>query len=492
MKKPNLLFLFTDEQRADSMAAYGNTKIDTPHLNRLAEESIVFPKCYVSQPVCTPSRSTIMTGLYPHTNGCTANNIPLELEVPCLPEMLPERRTAYFGKWHLGDEIYAQHGFDHWISIEDGYVPHYREGRDRNDRSTYHHWLVAHGHEPQGARPDSPGVFPRSVATRMPEEHCKPAYLAGEFARWLEAHPKDEPFVAYVNFLEPHMPFFGPRDDQYDPAAIPLPANFSDFPGPSNHPKSRLLLEHYRRRGIGDQELATEAGWRRLIANYWGLVSQVDTAVGRILAALEASGLAGETIVVFTSDHGDMMGSHRLLAKTLMFEEAVTVPLLIRAPGLVPRREPCAVSQIDLVPTLLDLMGVPIPEALQGQSLCDLLSGGAPPAERDIFIEWNGPDCGIGQFDGGGRMPNHLREVASPDEVLAALRDPVRTIVSPDGWKLNHSPALGAHELFNLREDPCERTNRYGELGTEPIVAALRERLHAWGCRTHDEVAAAI
>ena len=112
MKKPNLLFVYTDEQAFNTLAAYGNNQIEMPNLNRLAEESIVFDQAYVSQPVCTPSRSTLLTGLYPHTNGCTENNIPLRPETACLPEMLKagEYVCGHFGKWHLGDELFAQHG----------------------------------------------------------------------------------------------------------------------------------------------------------------------------------------------------------------------------------------------------------------------------------------------------------------------------------------------------------------------------------------------
>ena len=132
-RRPNLLFLWTDEQRHDTMAVYGNRKIHTPNLNKLAAESFVFEKAYVTQPVCTPSRSSVMTGLWPHINGCTANNIPLPEDTPCFHELLDDQsyRTAYMGKWHLGDEIFPQHGFEEWVSMEDGYTSHYRPGRDR-------------------------------------------------------------------------------------------------------------------------------------------------------------------------------------------------------------------------------------------------------------------------------------------------------------------------------------------------------------------------
>ncbi|MGD8238043.1 MAG: sulfatase-like hydrolase/transferase, partial [Armatimonadota bacterium] len=143
-EKPNLLFIWTDEQRADTMAVYGNKKIRVPNLNKLASESYVFQRAYITQPVSTPSRCSVMTGLWPHQSGCVANNIPLRPDTPCLNELVadPEYRTAYMGKWHLGDEIFAQHGFEEWVSMEDGYWKYYREHQDQKLRSSYHHFLI--------------------------------------------------------------------------------------------------------------------------------------------------------------------------------------------------------------------------------------------------------------------------------------------------------------------------------------------------------------
>lgn len=492
MSNHNLLFLFTDEQRADTMAAYGNAKISTPNLDRLARESVVMEKCYVTQPVCTPSRSSILTGLYPHTNGCVRNNIPLREDTPCLPEMVRGYRSAYLGKWHLGDEIFAQHGFEHWISIEDMYIQHYRPHRDKNARSTYHHWLVDHGYKPQNANGAGPGVFPRSTTAQFAEADCKPAYLARETVAWLRQQKRDEPFIAFVNFLEPHMPFTGPRNSQYPPDYVDLPKNFAHVPDERNHLKNRLMRAHYRRQGSSSFRLDIEEGWRRLIANYWGLVSQVDAAVGTILDALEACGLAENTIVVYTSDHGDMMGSHGLLAKTVMFEESVTVPLLIKAPGLAPRKERQVVSQIDLVPTLLDLLGEPIPSGLQGQSVRGLLERGEPPKERDVFIEWSGSDSGLSKFEDLGAVPDAILHLGSAEDLAAALRDPVRTVVTQERWKLSFSPATGKHELYNLNEDPYEMNNVYGTPEHETVFRDLVNRIRAWGKRVGDDVASSL
>ena len=257
MPSPNLLFLFTDEQRADTMAAYGNDRIDTPNLNRLAAGAAVFDQAYVTQAVCTPSRASIMTGLYPHTCGCTANNVPLPADVPCLPEMLPTGQyvTAYHGKWHLGDEIFAQHGFDEWGSVEDMYAAHYAPGRDRSGRSDYHHWLIA-----RGVKPEKGEVFGRGQAARLPEELSKPAFLAQTASRFLRAN-RNRPFVLYVNFLEPHMPFFGPRDGQYDPAEVSLPDNFECPLSADQSLKGRVVAEFHRRHGHSGLPLADEADW---------------------------------------------------------------------------------------------------------------------------------------------------------------------------------------------------------------------------------------
>ena len=163
--------------------------------------------------------------------------------------------------------------------------------------------------------------------------------------------------MLYVNFLEPHMPFFGPLDAVHDPAQVDLPKNFND-PLEDNEPlRYRMMRQAYMDKGSGDQPLKTEADWRRLIANYWGLVTQVDRSVGAILDSLENLGLADNTIVIFTSDHGDMMGAHRLLAKTVMYEESVKIPWLMRFPHKLKQQViENRVSHIDRVPTLLDLL----------------------------------------------------------------------------------------------------------------------------------------
>ena len=485
MNRPNLLFIYTDEQAINTLAAYGNNQIDMPNLNKLAGQSVVFDQTYVTQSVCTPSRSTLLTGLYPHTNGCTENNIPLRSETLCLPEMLTEGEyaTGHIGKWHLGDELFAQHGFDEWISIEDNYNEFFSEGRDENATSSYHDFLIKNG-----LKPENGSRFSRSEASRLPEEYGKPAFLAKEASQFIRRHQK-EPFALYVNFLEPHMPFFGPRDNQYDPDDIPLPPNFDAEPGDTQPLKARVFAQAYYQWGHSGLPLQTPEQWQRMIAHYWGLCSLVDTHIGTILNTLEECGLNNNTIVVFTSDHGDMMGSHCLLAKCVMFEEAIRVPFLIRLPGQKQgKRVNGPVSQIDIVPTLLDLLSQPIPEHLQGESLRELLETENAHSNKNVFIEWNGPNSGIvGEAAGEFRLPPKYHGVISSDELEEAITDPVRTIITPDGWKLNVSPR-GEHELYNLSKDPGEIENVFGQEKNKRQVSHLIEQIADWQTRTQDNV----
>lgn len=487
MATPNLLFIYTDQQTAATMAAYGNDQIETPNLDRLADRSIVFERAYCTQPVCTPSRSTLLTGLYPHSAGCLSNNDPLDQGVQCFPELsdFSGYRTAHMGKWHLGDEIFPQHGFDEWVSIEDGYRAYYSPGRDRSQHCDYWHWLTEQGVEPPPSE-DGFNAFSRRFARELREEQTKAAFLAERASRFIEDCGSD-PFLLYVSFLAPHPPFTGPRNDQYDPDEVPLPANFDAVPGPRSPLRHRLLYEHFRRRGCGGLPLRTEDNWRVLIARYWGLVSHVDAQIGRILDAVEQFERADETIIVFTSDHGEMAGAHRLCAKTVMFEEATRVPMMVHVPWLdePAGRVRAPVSQIDLVPTLLDLLGRAVPAHLQGETLRPRLHDLHNFAGRDVFIEWNGSDnaaLSINQH----HMPEYLANFTTYDEAMRTLSAPIRTIITSTGWKLNCS-AIGEHEVYNLQEDPGETTNLIDDPAAKALLANLYDRIEDWQEKTNDD-----
>jgi arylsulfatase A-like enzyme len=488
MRRPSLLFIYTDEQRFDTLAAYGNSRIQMPNLNRLAAQSTVFEQAYVTQPVCTPSRSSLLTGLYPHTSGCTRNNIALRPGTPCLPEMIGGGYvTSHVGKWHLGDEIFPQHGFQEFVSIEDHYARYYSAGRDPTALSTYHRFLVEHGVRPADGR-----HFGRDECARLPEELGKPSYVAGQVCEFLRKH-RGEPFALYVNFIEPHMPFFGPRDGQYDPGEVDLPANFNCLPAEDQPLKCRAYQRAYYHNGHSRLPLKTEVNWRRMVANYWGLCSLVDTHVGRILQTLEETGQDRSTIVVFTSDHGDMMGSHRLLAKCVQYQEAIRVPMLVRIPGQrIGRRVSGPVSHIDLVPTLLDLMGHEPHADLEGVSLRHLLDGPGAAATAPVVVEWNGSNSGVGaDVPNGPGLPDPLPGwadgLATYAELVRSISDPVRTLLTPDGWKFSCSP-LGEHELYDLTADPLETRNLAGMAEHRGRMREMRAVLAQWQRRTGDTV----
>ncbi len=450
--KPNLLFLWTDQQRADTLAAYGG-RYRTPALNRLASESVVFDRAYVTQPVCTPSRTTVMTGLWPHQAGTVNNNIPLRADTRAMPELLGDSayRTGYMGKWHLGDEIFPQHGFQVWKGMEDGYRTHFSKGRDRNLRSAYHDFLVRLGY-----KPGDDGAFSRGFCTKLPVEHSKPSFLANEASRFILEN-RAAPWMLYVNFLEPHMPFSSALNDLHSAEEAPL----KNYPGTPQGPEPAW---YGRRRAKIMPYAQDRAKVQREARNYAGLCSLVDQAVGRILWALEASGQAENTVVVFTSDHGEMMGAHCLMNKQVMYEEALRVPLLVRAPfrRLKPRRIAQPVSHIDLVPTLLDLLGKQS-AGLPGRSLVPQL-GGAPRPGDYIHLEWKADVKDSGEGPDG------------------------RTVVSPDGYKLvlyDTDQSL----LFDHNRDPQELRNVFGKPEYAAVQARLTRRIEAWQKQTGDNFA---
>lgn len=458
---PNILLLWTDQQRNDTLPCHGNTVVQAPTLRRLGDESFVFRRAYCTQPVCTPSRGSILTGLWPHTHGCTTNNIPLKPETRTIAEMLPGNYTrAYYGKWHLGSELSAQHGFTDWRSIEDGiYRSFYADPADQAKRSDYHHFLVREGFAPDSQAKDGADVFSRNFSAAMAEPYTKASFLAGEAERFLRRQDRSQPFFLSVNFLEPHPPPFGPLNGLHDPSTLPKGPAFMVPPGPDASRHARRVAEEIRRDGFKGYPVRTEADARRLLANYYGLVSLVDRALGRILAALDESGLADNTIVAFTSDHGEQVGDHALTQKGVFYEQSTRIPLMLRVPWLSKSQVMLdgPVSLVDLTPTLLDLAGARVPDGLDGVSRASQLSS-SRGATEPVIIEWN--------------SESHPEEDG-------------RSIVTPDGWKLNRYRD-GFQELYNLNADPGELSNLARDPAHSARVRTLSDELAAWQARTRD------
>ena len=487
MSRRNLVFIMSDQQRRDSMGCYGSGWAQTPNLDALASSGYLFENAYVTQPVCTPARASIMTGLYPHTAGPVVNKLPLSPDVPVLAEMVSDEYVCgYMGKWHLGDDVIKQHGFDVWTSTEDYHRGFYTRREHRRVLSDYHHHLVANGFEPD-SEVAGDMTFSPDARARLPEEFQMASFLAERAEQFIDDH-RDRPFVLYVSTFEPHSPYDGPFDQQYDPDLLPVGPAFLKRPEGAalvNRVRADYFMQYLHGGDItGDpymrdtlapgHDLSTEAGWRRLRAQCYGNVTLVDRMVGRITSALERAGVADDTAVVFTTEHGDMLGDHGMLEKRSFYEESSRVPLLMRVPWLSSGRQSVdgSVGHVDLVPTLLDLLGEARPGRLEGRSLVPVLRGEETLDDNDVFIEWN------------GTSPTLPDRFLGSDAINRMLALPYRSVVS-DRWKLNLC-AGDQGELFDLRADPHEQTNLFDDPAQRDRVRDMAARIRMWQHETGD------
>jgi arylsulfatase A-like enzyme len=467
-RKPNLVLFLPDQQRADTLACYGGVKIHAPNLNKLASESVVFERTYVTHPVCTPSRSSLMTGTWPHINGCTRNSVPLDRRFRVFPELMEDRdyRTAYIGKWHLGEEGPVQRGFQQWISTD--------------DCGDYTNFLASSGIAPD----KQDGRFSELAISNLPIELSRPKFLERHACEFIEKHHRD-PFILVVGFVEPHSPYNGPLNDEHPLDQIDLDPT-ATLPESEDIPlRYRLMREWQQAEATLDRERLpyqlffgiTPEEYRSIKQRYLGLVTLVDQSIGAILACLERCGLTDNTIVVHTSDHGDSLGAHHLFGKETMFEEATRVPFLIRVPGQTHAKTVShPVSHIDFVPTLLDLLGQPKHSPCAGKSLLPLIRDDTTASEN-VFIEW---------------APNRTKikkgtKLARRRMVKRAVEESTRTIVSPDGWKLCLRDK-DLNELYNLHEDAFETRNLYAERQHTSVISRLTDEIHRWQRTVNDKL----
>ena len=465
--KPNLLVFLPDELRADLVAGDAAQTLHAPNIHNLVSESVVFERTYVTHPICAPARSSILSGQWPHQTGCTRNEKALPRDFLCLPQMLQDAdyRTGYFGKWHLGDEAFPQRGFEEWASTEE-YAKSAGRGKKHAPHSDYTKFLLSKGYPPQ---PDKGQTFGRPFVSTLPFELSKPRFLELKANDFLDRH-RDEPFVLFVAFYEPHPPYNGPFNDEHPLDSIALDPTAADIFGEDIPLRYRLLQEHFRR------QMPSDAAYRETKQKYLGLITEIDYSVGAILAKLDELGLRENTITVLTSDHGDMMSGHGLLEKIVMFEQSARVPLLIRMPGEKPNRCSQLISQIDFAPTMLDLLGKPSHAQCAGQSRAGLVRGESAGPEF-VFLQW-----------APSKEPIHTRsKLASPEQIERVLDESTRAVVSPDGWKLCLRDK-DKNELYNLREDPDERRNLYYQHGHRDVIVDLTNRIQRWQQSTGDKL----
>ena len=435
--RPNILLICTDQQRYDTIRALGNEHINTPHIDRLVAEGTAFTHAFCQSPICTPSRASFLTGMYPSSvHGCCNGNEYWVGAAPLVTKILSEGKNydcGLAGKLHLAgaaDRIEPRG--------DDGYrVFHWsHDSRDLwPEGHAYADWVREKGHVLADLREDTASLPPALHQTTW----C--ADMANDFIR----EERVGPWLMSVNMFDPHSPFDPPQKylDRYDPAMLPDPL-WSDR-DPAAHAKLGLLD------GAAAIELPRA---KEVMAAYYAMLELIDDNVGRMLAALEESGQRENTLVIFTSDHGELAGDHQLVGKGCRFYEClVRVPLVCSWPGKV--REGAVsdalVELIDIAPTLLELAGIEAPPRMQGRSLWPLLSGAASEHREYVRCEYYralNPDA-------PGR--EHLQ-----GNYATMIRDQRHKLVC------YHDRAMG--ELFDLETDPGEFNN----LWDDPASADLR------------------
>ena len=443
---PNILWLCTDQQRFDTIRALGNPHIRSPRLDRLMHESVTFTRAYCQSPVCTPSRAAFLTGRYPRTTRCRQNGQAMPPD-----EVLVSRRFAdagyrcgLVGKLHLAacqGQVEPR--------IDDGYHEFYWSHHPQPDwpENAYTQWLAEKGTSWEEHYPDRPGSY---AQPGMPAALHQTTFCAEKTIDFLNRHA-GRPWFFSFNCFAPHHPFDPPPEflSRYDPQKMPLPKERAGEL--DNKPRFQQLDHRFAHNDPNGYPVSTMSDHdkREVIAAYYAMCEHIDHEVGRILDALEASGQAENTIVVFMSDHGEMLGDHGLLLKGPHFyEEAVRVPLIIRWPAKFKAglESDALVELIDLAPTFLEAIGQEIPSRIQGRSLLPICTGEADPGKHrtGVFSEYY-------------NAWSHRRQAYGS---MWRTRD----------WKIvvYHGETCG--ELYDLQNDPDEFDNLWGD----PMATELK------------------
>ena len=457
----NVLFLMTDEQHYRSLSATGNPYIKTPHMDRIAREGACFYNATCVTPYCSPSRASIITGLYPHTHGIQRNvspgrskQHPLEQNAFANTETILHQRgyaTGHRGKWHLGDKG----DFDCYESWEyaaktkreqrDFLAKHLPAGKFASHRGPGKYLgrpvemipVVEKGYHAFHAIPNNRvayiSIIGRSV---VPPELLPETQITNQVLGLIDKHASKN-FMITASWSPPHDLWVVPEPyySMVDRDKIKLPGSTNLSPWDQRGPSKRL----------GD--IMGPEGIREYAAIYHGMVKYIDDQVGRVLKKLDDLGLADNTLVIFTTDHGDMVGAHGCIGKSIFsfYDDLVRIPLVMRLPGRIKPgtvvKQP--VSQIDFAPTILDYVGLPAPAKIHGQSMRPLLEG------RDV--KWR--DYAFCQRAEVGRM--------------------LRT----ERYKFVYRPKPRIVALYDLKNDPNEDRNLAGDAGHAKTVRQMHRRL---------------
>ena len=438
---PNIIFIMTDDQRQDAMSAYGNPVLKTPNMDRIAAEGIRFSEMFVTNSLCAPSRVSFLTGLYSHAHGVWTNgdgpqfyNGPgIRAEQRTFVQILRDAGyyTGLAGKWHLKSQ---PSGFDEWVIF-----PWQGEYIDPE--------LIAEG-------------------THLKMRGHADDVVGDQALEFLRHRPRNRPFCLLYQFKSPHRPWIpAPRHQRaFADARVPVPPTLDeDLSGKPQAVRSAEMhladLPDYRERVPAG--LPREERLRRnhdlMVKEYYRVLLSVDENVGRVLDFLDENGLRENTIVVYTSDNGFLLGEHGLYDKRLMYEPSIRVPLAIRYPakiraGMVDRSH--MVLNVDVAPTLLELAGVPVPLGLHGRSLMPLLAGTEVPWRDAFLYEYF-------EYPAGHCAKKH-RGVRTTRWKL------VHFFEQPEEW-----------ELYDLASDPHETRNLAASRAHAKTLSDLKDRLAA-------------
>ena len=448
--RANLLFLCSDQHQTAASGCYGSNEAQTPHIDEIAADGVRFDRAYCNAPVCVPSRGSIITGLHPCRHGAKNLRDPLPNEARTVAHYFKDHGyvTGAIGKMHFVDET-RRHGFDHRL---------YRADHDKRLTQA----------EQQAFRDDQYAAYPADggyatglsgSASTLPERYFQDTFYAEESVAFLREN-KDRPFCLWSSFYMPHTPLVPAKQywDMYDGVTLSLPER-SDRElqdGFEGH------LIRSRQRGWYDQK---DDDLRDAIRGYYGNISQTDANVGRVFDTLRELGLDKNTVVVYTSDHGEMAGAHRTWTKHNMYEQSVSVPLIVRMPDRMEAgtARTQLIEHTDLLPTLTELCGLGSPSSgIDGRSFAPLVQGGAYTPREHAYSEYYFCHRSFTVDD---------RYVGKPPILM------VRT----GKWKLNYL-SWARSELYDLEADPGEFNNVIDDTGNSGIVrelTAVAERLYA-------------
>ena len=423
-ERPNILLLMCDQLRADGLGAAGHPLVRTPNIDRLAASGVQFTRAYTESPVCVPARINALTGLHSWQAGVFDNGPSPAHTVPTLGTLLTEQGyfTQAVGKMHFRPP--RNHvGFQRmWLSEE---IPTYRD----DDEFLQYLREQGYGHvgEPHGQRHE---LYYQPQVSVLPEEHHTTAWTADRTVDFI-ARNRNRPFFCFTSFIKPHPPWDPPHPyaTLYDPATVPMPVRRAS----EREPVDTHLLVQNHGKGVDDPD---DDLIRLIRARYYGLISHIDRNVGKIINALDEYGLTERTLIVFISDHGELLGDHYAWGKRSFYEGSARVPFLVSWPGRLPAGETREhfVSGCDLLPTFLAAAGAAdaVPADVTGQNLLPLCADAATPGRAAL----------AGQFASDRLMKLMLRW---------------------DDWKYCYFANGGRQQLFNLRDDPHELADRAGQ-----------------------------